>query len=80
MVIMETTEPTGLFGQMEGMKKFRDGHLGLDLHRRRFGGGTRAFLQNVEKRSEVPPPQKVETSSSRSRDNVVWQRIKAFDS
>ncbi|KAF8812476.1 hypothetical protein BYT27DRAFT_7182923 [Phlegmacium glaucopus] len=32
MVMMEKIEPTRLFGHMEGMKKFGDGHLGLDVH------------------------------------------------
>jgi len=60
--------------------------LSSHLRDRLGGGGTRGFLHHVERRTEIPPQRKVENigepNSSRSpgrRDNVVWQRIKAFD-
>lgn len=73
-------EPARLFGQMEGMKKFGDGHLGLDIYsepssssknrqspwplRDRFAGGTRELLQNLERRTETPFLQKLENTWS----------------
>jgi len=95
MVMMEMNEPARLFDGMEGMKKFEDARLGLDVHRypghsnpskiyKTLSPLRHIFGELVERRTPMPPQRKVvnllEPSSPGKPDGIVWQRIKAFES
>jgi hypothetical protein len=74
MTEMEINEPARVFGRKEGMKKFEEGHLDLDVHRypghpnssKNYGSPSLSrplrdiFGHNSERRASMPPQRKVE--------------------